>query len=263
MNRILLIIAIGFFGFSFLQANEIAADSRIASLKKEHSWEEFDPTLLHKLQSIDDLIACADKLSPGDRKSLQYVNTIDLLIKKRFYHGYSRYSIDNNWIAALAGRMFWPHLAAIVNPDQIMKYPKAACSQQSMVFMESCKRIGIDYRSIGFAHHYGLEARIDGKWYYFDTNMEVTSKGRTSIENLQKEERLFSLYDKKLTPAQFSHVLANPTYGVINEEPAPQALLFHTITSILSETFIWGMFMIQLILLRIYYVNGKKVSGKL
>ena len=43
------------------------------------------------------------------------------IVKKRFYHGLSEYSIKDNWIAYIGGKLFWNHLVAIVDPDDIIK----------------------------------------------------------------------------------------------------------------------------------------------
>jgi hypothetical protein len=48
------------------------------------------------------------------------------------------------------GEFVWSHLSAIVLPEDILKYPMAACSQQSIIMMECFKKIGVDYRKVGF-----------------------------------------------------------------------------------------------------------------
>lgn len=42
-------------------------------------------------------------------------------------------------------------------PDDIMQYPMAACSQQSIVLMEFFRKKSIPYRKIGFDHYFELE----------------------------------------------------------------------------------------------------------
>jgi hypothetical protein len=59
----------------------------------------------------------------------QYVRLVDKTLKDRFYHGYSHYSWWHNYMAYLAGKFVWSDLSAIVLPDDILKYPHAACSQ--------------------------------------------------------------------------------------------------------------------------------------
>src|SRR5258706_13954222 len=121
-----------------------------------HSWEEYDPSFFFKFQSINDVIADANKqFERRERNSLNYYNLIAETIRKRFYHGYSYYNMADNPIAFLAGK-FSGNLSAIVIPDDIMKHPMAACSQQAIVLTEIFKRTGVNFRKVTFDHHYTL-----------------------------------------------------------------------------------------------------------
>src|SRR5688500_7657146 len=82
------------------QATEV--ETRWVSVK-----ESFDPSLFHKVQSGDDLIGYVNENCQYDPHSLQYVNFLDSTIRRRFFHSYSHYSFDDNWIAALSGQMVW------------------------------------------------------------------------------------------------------------------------------------------------------------
>src|SRR5690606_7454053 len=104
--------------------------------------------------------------------SLAYWDNMSNIMTNIFSHGYSYYSLEENWIAAICGSLFWRDLAAIVNPEDIMRYSNAACSQQSIVLMECLGRKGIPHRAVMFPNHYAVEAYIENGWRYFDTHLE-------------------------------------------------------------------------------------------
>ena len=203
-----------------------------------HAWEEFDTSYFAKFQSVNDIINASDFHFKDQRKnSLNYFNYVAEIVRKRFYHGYSHYSPSDNIFAWLSGTLVWNHLSAIVIPDDIMKHPMAACSQQAIVMMEVFKRKGIDYRKVGFPHHYTVEGKIDGEWQYFDTNLEPNfNNRRESLELLLKTKRFDSVYrvpEKSI--ADFHEAVSHPKYGTPNESPSPNATLFHNACYFLSS----------------------------
>jgi hypothetical protein len=205
------------------------------------TWEKFDPQLANTVQSVEGLLLYTDSVAKTrriDTGTLEYANILAEVMRKRFYHGYSHYSLKENWMASFAGAAFWDHLSAIVLPDDILQYPMAACSQQSIVFMECFKRKKVDYRKVGFDHHFALEGRINGQWYFFDADMEpdFAVVPRTSFENLNKDDKLYIIYQNRLDSAGIQYGLANQYYGKVNEAPAPRAALFHKVTKLLSHT---------------------------
>jgi len=127
--------------------------------------ELFDRNLLEinsldKAENYVDEIYKAEMLESFD--TLKYVEVVSGFAKKRFYHGLSHYNIYENWIAVLAGKVFWTHMSAIVNSDDILKYPYGLCSQQTIVFMELLKRKDILINSLRddkvFVSKYGISA---------------------------------------------------------------------------------------------------------
>jgi hypothetical protein len=202
--------------------------------------EKFDPALAKEILSIDDLLKKADLIAAEKsikQHTLAYTEILTSLVRSRFYHGYSHYSLRENWMAAVSGAVIWNDLSAIVLPDDILKYPMAACSQQSIVLAESFKRKGFPYRKIGFDHHFALEAKVGDQWYFFDPDMEpdFTKVARASIDVLIKDKALYEIYKTKLKPNEVDHGLANPVYNKPNEALAPTASLFHRITAVLSR----------------------------
>jgi hypothetical protein len=206
-----------------------------------YQWEEYNPSLFFKFQHIDDVIDVAnERFSAGERNKIDYFNFIAQLIRERFYHGYSYYTLSDNPLAFLAGKVH-PHLSAIVIPEDIMKHPMAACSQQAVVLMEIFRRCKVDYRKVGFANHYAVEAMINGEWCYFDTDIEPKIQdGTESLENLISSGRFDAAYkETKLNINTINQLETTYSYGKINAIPAPRAELFHRLCYLLvSKSFL-------------------------
>jgi hypothetical protein len=218
-----------------------------------HPWEEFDTSYFAKFQSINDIIQASDiHFKDQTKNTLTYFNYVAEIVRKRFYHGYSHYAASDNIFAWLSGTLVWNHLSAIVIPDDIMKHPMAACSQQAIVMMEVFKRKKIDYRKVGFPGHYTVEGKIDGKWQYFDTNLEPDfNNQRESLQQLLNTNRFDSVYSiPEKSIENFHAAVASHKYGVPNESPSYNATLFHKACYFLqSGGFIFCSFLIAFLLL--------------
>lgn len=209
----------------------------IPSLKKwGYAWEEFDSTLFYRLQSVDDLLSYADSaLGTEARQTHAYSELLAVIIQKRFFHGYSYYSVTNNWMAWLAGVTIWDHLHAIVLPDDILKFPNAACSQQAIVLKECFKEVGIEYREVDLAGHFVLEGTVEGQWLLFDTNLEPHfPKGRKSLNELIQTGELVAAYEHVLSADAINKMFARPIFQRPNAPIAPMGTLFQQITGIIS-----------------------------
>src|SRR5690349_14064228 len=102
-------------------------------------WEVYDASLAKRLKSINDILLFAEKeaaIKNVQKGTLQYAELVGDIVSRRFFHGYSHYKANENWIASASGRYVWWDLSALVKPEDIMKYPMGACSQQSIVLME-------------------------------------------------------------------------------------------------------------------------------
>ena len=203
--------------------------------------ELFDPGLAY-INSIDKLEKYIDEreiTGSVDPRSISYVDTITQVIKNRFYHGFSHFTLKENWIAALSEKVIGYGLASKVKPDDIMQQEYAACSQQAMVMMEILKRKNISYRSVGFPHHFALEVSIKDKWYYFDPNMEPHISDVERLEENWKccADNLKKYYDTsrfKDLDWKFG-VNTKVSQGKINQRFAGNARIFQTSTSVLSK----------------------------
>ena len=206
--------------------------------------EKFEPSLSY-INSIDKLIDVSDSTAYSNHVcegTLEYAITVANVIRNRFYHGFSEYPLNENWIAAVGERCFGYGLASIVNPDDILKYSYGGCSQQSIVLIEVMKRKHISYRSVGFPHHYASELCFHKNWYFFDPNMEPVISDSQRLENNWKgyADSLKKYYDKSRFPDldwKFGNNL-RVTLGRVNAKTAPKAMVFQTVTHYLSKS-IW------------------------
>jgi hypothetical protein len=217
--------------------------------------EAFDPKLSY-LNSITKISAYADSLSSDKNQQvseLDYGIIVSDVLKQRFYHGFSHYTLSENWIAATAEFILGKDLSCIVDPEEISKYPYGGCSQQSIVFMEIMKRKGYDVRNVGFPHHYASEVKIGNDWYFFDPNMEPNIpdsarkesywKGSTDSLKRYYNRNIYSTLDYSFGTSQ------QVTFGKINAAPAPHAAIFFKATSFLSKI-IWILPFVALFLKR-------------
>ena len=231
-----------------------------------HQYEKFDNKYqiiknMDKLIHIIDSTAQSLKIKP---KSLAYNEIITETIKQRFRHGYCHYGFNDNWVASLAGKLVWRDLSAIVDPNDIIKYENASCSQQSIMMMEVLKRKGISFCKIGWNHHFTLCAWVNNGWHYYDPNMEpIISPSQRAFDNkFLNIEFLAKIYKGRIKDADIELSLGVPQMGRINEFPAPNALIFHKITKIISVTF-WLLFLIPVLYLyRPIHVKTKKYRSK-
>jgi hypothetical protein len=204
--------------------------------------EKFDPSL-SSIRSINALIQYIDSLAAIQSLSPQspeYVILTEKVISNRFYHGFSHLNFRENWVAAVAEKVAGHGLSCKVYPEDIMQHDNAACSQQCMVMMEVLKQKNIPYRSVGFPHHYALEASINNEWYFFDPNMEptITTEQRKEQYWGSNADILKKHYDaSRFTDLDYKFGNNLPAVmGTLNEIPAQNAKLFQSATSVFSKT---------------------------
>ncbi len=214
--------------------------------EKNSGYDEYN-IQLNQINSIEKSIAFIEKNELKNNSkldTLKYVLNASEFVKKRFYHGVSRYTISENWIACLSGFLIWDHFSAIVNPDHILKHNKALCSQQSIVFMEILKRKGITTRFIGLGEkgkngHFVNEVYYNNSWHFFDVNKEP-HWGKINIKHESAEfyknnpDYLIKIYEKILDKKDIMKLINHINYGEPNEFPAKKMLLFHFISKLFT-----------------------------
>jgi hypothetical protein len=214
--------------------------------------KELYDTKLNRIQNIDDLDHEVKTRVKNDfSDTSKVVNTIDDILRSRFYHGYSEYSMRDNWVAYLCSEILFWGIKHPVIPDDILKYPMAACSQQGLVFQAILRQYDIPYATIAFGQsdksysgHYAVSAYYGNSWHYFDSNQEpIKLKGSPSIENLIKKKQLVKIYkgNAHVTAQWLNDKVENNTIYRINEnvESGQKMQLVQNVTHFLST---WSWF---------------------
>lgn len=242
-----------FFCFRFLDTKNPAS---AFDYKKElyNKQEEFDSSLV-PLNTINKLENYCDSLFTGiygqtttaDYQE-NYIKLAGSVIQKRFYWGYSSYSFNDNYLAVLFSKLTHWGYAAPVIPNDILKYPYAACSQQSIVMMELLKKRGISTRKVGFwgksskVGHFAFEAYYKNNWHFYDPTLEPDSAILNKYEQpgiefiASNPEVLLAAYKNSNNDENyFLDLFPNYSYGEPDVFPAPNALLVHKVTKFFPE----------------------------
>lgn len=258
MKKILIAVqvflaALFFFSFFFILLHIIGGSSVITPFDKKipvkERSEEYDPSL-SRLNTIELLEKYCDSIylssswaNTQDEVRKDYTDVVTAVVRKKFYHGYSYYRFATNYVGFLTSRMIMEGLNSVVIPNDIVKYPNAACSQQAIVVMEVLRSKGFEIRKVGFqgkeAGHFCFEVFFDNQWHFYDTNMEpdvayLKSIGRPGIAYLAAHPDILLTAYRQYPKETILDVFPNYFYGEMNEEPAPRAVLFQKITRLLS-----------------------------
>lgn len=231
--------------------------------------EEFDPEMA-RLNNLSRLVAYCDSTyaeetftSNPQSFEYSYPDVVSTIIRKRFYHGYSSYNFKNNYVGLVASRMSVRGLGAIVIPDDILKYPFAACSQQSIVFMEILRQKGFVTRKVGFkgkiGGHFCFEVYYNGNWHFIDPDMEPDVKvlnayNRPDFAFLVHHQDILLQAYAQYPKEKVLDIFSNYYYGKANTFAAPKAIIFQYITKFFSYT-IWVIFFLAFILFRRKYLQ--------
>jgi hypothetical protein len=217
---------------AFLQGRAGTGENREAF---DHSLARLNTIAL--LNGYIDSCAIVQKVPAFSAKEVFLVNDI---IQRKFYHGYSYYSMQDNFLAYLAGKYIWGDLSAIVIPEDLVKHQMAACSQQAIVMMAVLKQRGYKVRKLGLTGHYILEVFYNNQWHVFDPNHEPKYQGipHDSINALLANGLIIESYSKTLKPEQVKEVFKKLEVGKVNSVPAKNARIFHTVTKAISQNFI-------------------------
>lgn len=232
--------------------------------------EEYDPSLGY-LSSIKKLRAHCDSLFylPNAIYTLEqsekiYTNIVSSVIRKRFYWGYSWYTFSDNYLSVIISKITGGDYAAIVDPDDILKHPNAACSQQSIVMMETLKRKGFKTRKVIFlgknkVGHFACEIFYAKKWHFHDPTLEpdtaiLNKYDRPNIKFIlaHKDLLLLSYRNYSKVSSFMLDVFGHYKYGNTNVFPANNALIFQKTTKFFSNS-IWLFFLFGAIIL--FYKN--------
>jgi len=208
--------------------------------------EAYDPSLarlnsLTKLRQYCDSIY-SEQVFTGKSAGFEnvYTDIVSSVVRDRFFHGYSYYSFEDNYMAAMLSKVTVPGLSALVIPDEILKYPYAACSQQAIVMMELLQSKGFKTRKIAFddktiyGGHFAFEVFYEGKWHFHDPDMEpdktvLTNYGRPGIDFLVHNKDILLQAYHRYSQQEIVAVFSSYSYGAVNKFPAPKAAIFQNV----------------------------------
>lgn len=199
------------------------------------------------LNSIKKMGAFVDSIYASSPKPIfdtsAYVDLASEAIKQKFYFGLSNYTFSDNWIAYLAGKLFWSHLSAIVDPDDILKHQEGLCSQQTIVFMDLLRQKKITTRSVGLGYkegpgHFLCEVYYKGSWHLYDVTKEpewvkLVDTHKSMEYYLANKDSLFRVYENRMPKVIYNKITEKVKYGNANEYPAYKMLAFHHFTRLL------------------------------
>jgi hypothetical protein len=205
--------------------------------------ENFDARLwkINSYEKFEDTLALHIKNNYADTALV--VNAIDDILRARFFHSYSEYTYNDNWIATLLGNYLWQDFKLIVDPYDLIKHPMAACSQQGLVFQKILSNHKIKYATVIFNNedgkggHYAVNAYYKSSWHYFDTNMEPHKlSGNPSLKTLLHDSLLVSIYSPKDKNWLESKIKNNQIHRVNeNQQNGMRMLYFHKISAFMSN----------------------------
>ena len=219
--------------------------------------ELFDSSLT-KIQNVSSAVLYINE-KYNSRKhfkfdTIEYVQLASDFTKKRFYHGLTHYSISDNWIAFLSGKIFWSHLSAIVDPDDILKHPEGLCSQQTIVFMDILRRKNIVTRNVGLGYkegpgHFLAEVFYNNTWHMYDVNLEpkwdkITNRHKSVDYYKTYPDSLLSVYEGILDKNIFYKIIGKVNYGNSDEFPAQKMYIFQKICLLFSYLFPFIFFLL-------------------
>lgn len=195
--------------------------------------EEFEPGLAH-LESVDEVMSALNSATPGATQ-LQKLDAADALLRRRFVHGYSYFRIEHNWMAAVL-RPLWDDLASPVRPNDILKFRRAACSQQAIVFQEVAERLGFEFAAVRAVGHFLPAVKIDGQWWVYDANREISVRRYPLRMLLSAGPGIAEIYPPYAAKLLLSGARAKQIRLTnVNSNPAKQASLLHGILAFLSK----------------------------
>ena len=272
----LLLISFGVFVFIY-ELFGTSSKKDIADYEKIKKNEYFEPSF-SRLTSVSTFVSYCDSLYGhtyiNSSDTEQYATIVSQILRGRFYHGYSYYELGQNSFGYLFAPLIKKDLSAIVIPNDILKHPMAACSQQSIVGMEVFKMKGIKVRKIGFfadgyGGHFCFEAFFGGKWHFFDPDLEpklslMVSNHFPSVFELVKNDSLLHQMYFKQDKDYIEKLFLSYSYGPVNKFPATNARIYQHTTKFLSYTS-WLLLVLLYLFMqkKILYSKKKEVCAEL
>lgn len=258
---VLICISILFFSLNFINYNINEKHSKIVIKEK------FDPQL-KRLNTLDKLVNYVDSSCEVKRISqgtLAYAIEAKNIVSLRFYHKYSAFNLNENWIAAVLEKCSWMYFSSRVRADDILMKPYGFCSQQAAVLIELLQSKNLDCRAVLLPHHYVMQCYVEGKWNYFDPNIEpeIFPGQRSNEKWLFSHDSLAIAYRKRYTADSnfINKTFGKPIkieYGETNAVLARNTQIFQKITKPLSKI----AFLFPLVLVLVLQRKNTKMKSR-
>jgi len=196
------------------------------------------------------------EIQTEELSKIEAIYFADQLLRDRFSHADKPISLADNWALYLFNYFSKNKNNSIyissVDPDYILQSEYALCNQQALIFQELMQAINIDYQSVLFSiprssvafGHYASAARLDGDWFFVDSNLEPSYKEGDSLilpRLLSGDVKFFN----ELYPEYAVSSIPKGAISVasLNKNPAFLGYLLQKITSIFSN-FAWMLALI-------------------
>ncbi len=147
--------------------------------------EEYSPeiAIISSMKEFKDKIR-AD-IEKRDLSGIEIPILVDDYVRMKFHHGHSSIDWYDNWFLSFLNFILPQYyFNSMMKPDDIIQQDYAMCSQQSIVFQDVIRDYGFDYGSLRFFipkfSHFTSAVKVEGEWYFFDSNMEPQYDRRDS-----------------------------------------------------------------------------------
>lgn len=225
-------------------------------------YEKYN-TYYSNIDTLDELYDLViEEITSKNLSGLDIGIYVDELIRERFMHGTQYYKNTNNWLLFFADKFFpEKEFLGIMDPYTLIKSQHASCNQQAILFQEIVKNLGFEFGSVGINAylkdgsafgHFASALKYQGKWYFFDTNLEPSYNRKDSLIFEQLTNNNFETLTNLYPYFEFDDQKPFKAYiRDINNFPAKSGWLFQQITFFLSN-FLWLILGILLFAIRKY-----------
>lgn len=213
-----------------------------------HKDEMFDPKLSF-IQSPDKLRSVVDSLGEEalkNKDSSRYAILADSIVRERFYHGFSQFSLKDNHIAFLLASLLRPlraYVDAPLDAVDILKYAHAGCSQQAIVLATLLQSKGFIYNYVGLSGkmggHFVVQVKIHNRDCFFDPNIERHYLKKNRVYSIQElitnPQLLHRTYANLVDTAKLDEWISSPIWiSPKNQIAGWNAFLFQKCSQVLS-----------------------------
>lgn len=246
--RTLRSIAFAAAGLFFIMA-AISLASPCAQQPLPPVLEKFDPAL-ERIRTVSQAEAYIRAMLPAGATHAQIALAIEDFAARRFLHGYSSFSMCDNWLAYMAGGI-WFDLKVPIDADDVLRFRTAICTQNTTVVQALLQRFGIDQSSAVFLgnKHIAPLARIDGRWALYDGDLEPLREGVVFLDEFSgRAFRMYANRTSQLYGEDFATMFQTAANnGGVRIAPPTRAMsvngrIFHVVTWFFSW-FGWAVFL--------------------